>query len=1079
MLAAAAVPLLLIGLWVRTPTIPRTANGAARNGGETLSAAEGALRALERALEETRSRLASQAKSALDAPPDQQAAFDFLARRSPARDGESVMLYADNRPFAWTGLMRIDPGSIGAPVSVTFSPFYTTLNVVATRGNRRAIASAVLEAFPPADRLTQTLEQMLATQQGVTGYDFSPPENARAGPVVLTVNNAPIVRAVPRLATPEEMRFRSASSLRARGTIVLVILLLVFLFFAWRTSRRRLAPRLFAIAVALAVTALVPWNSFSNSSRIFDPAFYFSKLAGPLTANAAALSISAALILLAVYSVIRALPQPRWPRWQAVAGILVTLGIGIPFASNIVRGIGQPPWGTTPGLWLSWELPLFIFLFAVLLLAFWFARTALGRQDLMSFSAVLIVGIVTAIISLAALASTTTRQRMQLAEEDVAALGHVDDYAEQLTRRLASSLAGVAHPRTTADLLKVYASSDLAAAEYPATLAAWDTSGRQLAELDIVPALSDSATIASAVREAVATQQPVLRSVLGPTGVQILAAAGDSSGATSVLVLPRTRLLASNPYAALLGMAPPAGGDPPYVVVLTDPSPAVGADTMHVRWHRSGDELHGDRLISTSSGTMRAHIEIDLRSWWARGERGVLILLLDLLVAGFLWLLAAAAEKGFVRWLRVRAARWIYTYHARLTLALFAFFVIPAIAFALWSYQRLRSDDLQTREVLVHETLRAVVSGNEYQQLPGAARRFETPLFLYSNSMLTSTSDPLLDELSPIGRPLPAAVQLRLGTAGEVDAAWETKLGASRVLFGFTTAQSPSDQHFVLAAPARSDDLNLDRRRRDLGILVLFATAAGALAALWLSGIAARRLAVDLELSRIEVARAERVLAWGEMARQIAHEIKNPLTPIRLGVQHLRRARSDPRRNFDDVLNETVGRILAEIDRLDDIARSFSRYGSAPADLPPAEPVDVAGVVRDVAGLEQMGDRKIKWQVRGADRPLWAMARKDEMRDVLLNIFENARLAGARRVEITVREEDRKATIATVDNGSGIPAAVMPRIFEPHFSTRTTGSGLGLAVSRRLIESWGGEIAITSEEGVGTRVLIVLTRSEA
>ena len=101
------------------------------------------------------------------------------------------------------------------------------------------------------------------------------------------------------------------------------------------------------------------------------------------------------------------------------------------------------------------------------------------------------------------------------------------------------------------------------------------------------------------------------------------------------------------------------------------------------------------------------------------------------------------------------------------------------------------------------------------------------------------------------------------------------------------------------------------------------------------------------------------------------------------------------------------------------------------------------------------------------------------MRDVLLNIFENARLAAARRVEITVREEERKVTIVTLDNGSGIPAGVMPRIFEPHFSTRTTGSGLGLAVTRRLIESWGGEIAITSEEGMGTRVLIVLMRSEA
>jgi signal transduction histidine kinase len=101
------------------------------------------------------------------------------------------------------------------------------------------------------------------------------------------------------------------------------------------------------------------------------------------------------------------------------------------------------------------------------------------------------------------------------------------------------------------------------------------------------------------------------------------------------------------------------------------------------------------------------------------------------------------------------------------------------------------------------------------------------------------------------------------------------------------------------------------------------------------------------------------------------------------------------------------------------------------------------------------------------------------MRDVLLNVFENARLAGAKRVEVVIREEERKVTIETVDDGSGIPAAVLPRVFEPHFSTRTTGSGLGLAVSRRLIEAWNGEIAITSEEGVGTRVLIVLTRAEA
>jgi hypothetical protein len=928
------------------------------NGSERVGAAEGALRALARTLADTRQRLDERATTALDAPADREGAFAFLSRRSPERDEESIVLFEHDRPFAWSGEGRTGPDTLESPLSATFTPFYTTLNVVKKRGTRRAVASAILDAAPPANRLTESVNARVAPRQGVASYVLSPPDSVRGGPVVLSLAGRPILRALPRLATADEINFRRASMLRARGAVALVILVLAFLAYAWR-DRRALAERLFAIAVALAIAALIPWNSFSNTSRIFDPAYYFAKLAGPLTANAGALWISCALILLAVYAVIRARRGSRWRRPYAALGAVVTLGIGIPFASNIVRGIGQPPWGSTPDLWLSWEIPLFLFLFAVLLAEYWILRMAFGREGVVTFRAALIISSFAAVLALSGVWSTTSRERMQLAEQDVAALGRVDDYALQLTRRFVTTLSQSPQPRSRAELLKAYAASDLASAEYPATLASWDQTGKQIAEFAVAPAIPDSPAVSNAVEEAIAARQTVTRSTLGATGVQILAAvAHRSGGATSVLVLPRTRLLIANPYAALLGMAAPSGGDPPYAVALTDVSPAVHADTMQLRWRRLGDELHGDRLISTSAGTMRAHVEVDLRSIWVRAERGILVLLLDLLLAGLFWLLGAVTEKGFVRWSRVRASRWIYTYHARLTLALFAFFVIPAIAFAVWSYQRLRSDDLQTREVLVHETLNAVAASNEYKELASAARRFDTPLFLYSNGVLDHTSDSLLDVLAPTGRQLPPTVELRLAGAGELSAASEAKLGSTKTLFGFNAGVGPGQERYVLAAPARSDDLVLDRRRRDLGMLVLFATAAGALAALLLSGVAAKRLARDLELSRIEVARAERVLAWGEMARQVAHEIKNPLTPIRLGVQHLRRARSDPRVDYDQVLNENVKRILAEIDRLDEIARAFSRYGSAPADLPPALAVDVAAVVKDVVALEQMGDRK-------------------------------------------------------------------------------------------------------------------------
>jgi signal transduction histidine kinase len=202
---------------------------------------------------------------------------------------------------------------------------------------------------------------------------------------------------------------------------------------------------------------------------------------------------------------------------------------------------------------------------------------------------------------------------------------------------------------------------------------------------------------------------------------------------------------------------------------------------------------------------------------------------------------------------------------------------------------------------------------------------------------------------------------------------------------------------------------------------------------------------------------------------------------MRLGVQHLQRARRDPRVDFERVFEQNASRILAEIDRLDEIARAFSRYGMAPEEREsaPAERVDVAAVVRDVVELERIGVSDIGWHLSGVDDPVPALARHGELRDVLLNLLENARQANARNVTVAVAHRDGRVQLTVADDGDGIPADVLPRIFEPKFSTRTSGSGLGLAISRGLVTSWGGEMTVSSERGKGTAMTITLRSDEA
>jgi signal transduction histidine kinase len=225
--------------------------------------------------------------------------------------------------------------------------------------------------------------------------------------------------------------------------------------------------------------------------------------------------------------------------------------------------------------------------------------------------------------------------------------------------------------------------------------------------------------------------------------------------------------------------------------------------------------------------------------------------------------------------------------------------------------------------------------------------------------------------------------------------------------------------------------------------------------------------------------RTERVLAWGEMARQVAHEVKNPLTPIKLSVQHLRRAWDDRPSDFDSILKRNADAILREIDRLAAIAHSFSRFG-APSDTAegPLAPVVLSEVIGEVMDLYGASDGPIVFEADVPDTLPAVTARPAQVKEVLVNLLENAR-AGVGEEQGTVVVEARQAEgggvdLHVLDDGAGIPRDLLPRVLEPHLSTRAAGTGLGLAIVQRLVESWGGTVSLESQEGSGTRVKVHL-----
>ena len=237
------------------------------------------------------------------------------------------------------------------------------------------------------------------------------------------------------------------------------------------------------------------------------------------------------------------------------------------------------------------------------------------------------------------------------------------------------------------------------------------------------------------------------------------------------------------------------------------------------------------------------------------------------------------------------------------------------------------------------------------------------------------------------------------------------------------------------------------------------------------------QMARDLHAQRRDLERSNRLAAWADMARQVAHEVKNPLTPIQLSAEHLRRVFADRSEDFASTLQTCTDTILKQVRTLRGIVTEFSAFARPPAEeLSPQDPrAMLEEAIRPYqAGLPPRVDLKLDLDggapaVR-ADRRLLERA--------IVNLLENALQAvgdaGSIRVSLRTRDDGRRVEIEVRDSGPGVAPEVRDRIFEPFFSTKTSGSGLGLALVKKIAEDHGGGVSLESTPGEPTRARLWL-----
>jgi signal transduction histidine kinase len=907
--------------------------------------------------------------------------FDLLAaamRGGPADLERGVVLdSADGEPLAWAGRHRTVPADDTTELRADITPFYVSLHARRqTLAGGSAIGTVLLDAAPAAPDRQGAFSARFARAHGVTlrfyarglapaDSDVSDFCNPTCRPASPTVHVDTLFSVRPQPPEQGDAKLEAWRATARVGGAALAVALLLLLAAAppgaWRWGV------LLSSAWALTRAAVSPPMPLAG---YFDPNTFYRPVLLVLGTSAGSLTVAGAILVLAAGALWRRGVSRRWVGFAAAAMLLVTAPYLVRYFG---RGITPPASGVSFGLWLAWEVALALGAMALILLAAALVRGPVeparvpwtvpaacvwavlgGAAGLWLwqpygawpewYTFIWLPALAGAIVpaprrwalaSIAIVAGTAAalvtwgaavEGRLSRAVRDAQRLGRVEDaLARAQLERFGQELPDEAAPRSAADLYGIWVRSPLADNEYPAVLGLWSREGRPLAELRLAALedLPDSLLAALARSERDSAGFRVERLTRVPGTHYVLVAPLASGDRLTVGVGPRSQLLPPDRIARFLRGERAA--EPLYTLSLTLPSPSGPRPTDELRWVRVGWTARGDRLVELPGGARHVHVRVDLRGPWALLVRGALVVLVDVGLLAALWALLRFLSAGeWPRRLSLTAAVRA-SYRARLTTALIAFFVLPVLAFALWSFAQLGDEARRAGDLLIRQTLRdAAATAGELDEgradaMAGSVvdlgRRLKADLWLYVAGRLSGTSAPVLGELGVVDPFLAPAAFERLALEDEIEATGDDRIAGRPIRVGYfvVRAGAPQDEA-ILAAPQLLDDERVRQQEEDLALVVILATLIGLFAAVYLAGLAARTL------ERPVAALREAALAVGRGATPAAfppgapRELEPVLSAFDRMVADVRRSQDaleDARRRTAQVLANVATGVVA------------------------------------------------------------------------------------------------------------------------------------------------------------------------